>query len=58
LGAKLTTLLCIKIIVMKSKEVKTGCNLSEICTEGYGSKRAALPVVMMMIKVEATMPEL
>jgi hypothetical protein len=56
LDAKLTTLLYIKIIVTKSKEVKTGCNLAEICTEGYGSKRAALSVMMM--KVDDTMPEL
>jgi hypothetical protein len=40
-------LLCKKIIVVKSKEVKAGCNLAESCTEGYGSKRAVF--LMMMI---------
>jgi hypothetical protein len=34
-------LLCKKIIVAKSKEVKTGCNLAEYSKEGYGSKRAS-----------------
>jgi hypothetical protein len=27
-----------QIIVAKSKEVKTGCNLAESSKEGYGSK--------------------
>jgi hypothetical protein len=36
-----------KGIVAKSKEMKTGCNLAESSKEGYGSKRAVLP---MMIK--------
>jgi hypothetical protein len=47
LGA-LTTLVC-KKIVSKSKEVKTVCNLAESSKEGCGSKRAVLPVVMMMM---------
>jgi hypothetical protein len=38
-----------KIIVTKSKEVKTGCNLAESSKKGYGSKRAVLPVMMMMM---------
>jgi hypothetical protein len=33
-------LLCRKITGVKSKEVKTGCNLAESYKEGYGSKRA------------------
>jgi hypothetical protein len=32
----------------KSKGVETGGNLAEFCKEGYGSKRAVLPIVMMM----------
>jgi hypothetical protein len=44
LGAKLTTLLCKKIIVPKSKEVKTKSS-----KEGYGYKRAVLPLMMMMM---------
>jgi hypothetical protein len=38
----LTTLLRKNITVTKSQEVKTGCNLAESFTEGYGSKRAVL----------------
>jgi hypothetical protein len=33
LHARLTILLCKKITVAKSKEVKTGCNLAEISKE-------------------------
>jgi hypothetical protein len=40
-----------KIIVPKSKEVKTGSILAEFSKEGYGSKRAVLPMVMMMSTV-------
>jgi hypothetical protein len=29
--------------------VKTGCNLAESSKEGYGSKRAILPMMMMMM---------
>jgi hypothetical protein len=32
----------------KSKEVKTGCSLAESSKEGCGSKRAGLPMVVMM----------
>jgi hypothetical protein len=32
---------------MKSKEVRTGCNLAEFCEEGCGSKRAVLSLMMM-----------
>jgi hypothetical protein len=49
--ARLTTLLCDKITVAKSKEVKTGFNLAETSKEGYGSRRAVLPMMMLMIKV-------
>jgi hypothetical protein len=48
LDAKLTTLLCKKIIVTKSKEVKPGYSLAEYSKDGYGSKGAVLPMVMMM----------
>jgi hypothetical protein len=40
------TVLCKTITAAKSKEVKTGCNLTESCKEGYGSKRAVLPMMM------------
>jgi hypothetical protein len=43
------TLLCKKITVAKSKEVKTRCNLAESSKEGYGSKRAVLLLLLMMI---------
>jgi hypothetical protein len=29
--------------------VKTGCNLAESSKKGYGSKRAVLPMMMMMM---------
>jgi hypothetical protein len=38
LGARLTTLLCKRITVAKSKEVKITSNLAESFKEGYGSK--------------------
>jgi hypothetical protein len=47
LDARLTTLLREKIIVAISKEVKTGLNMAESCKEGYGSKRAVLPMMLM-----------
>jgi hypothetical protein len=30
-----------------SKEVKPGSNMAESCKEGYGSKRAVLPMMMI-----------
>jgi hypothetical protein len=36
-------------LVAKSKEVKNGSNLAETSEEGCGSKRAVLPVVMMIV---------
>jgi hypothetical protein len=50
LEARLTSLLCKKINVAKSKEVKTGLNLAESSKEGYGSKRALFPMIMTMVK--------
>jgi hypothetical protein len=47
LDAKLTTLLCKKNTVRKSKEVKTECNVAASPKEGYGSKRVVLPMMMM-----------
>jgi hypothetical protein len=44
----LTTLLCKQIAVTKPKEVKIGCNLTESSKEDYGSKRAVLPMMMMI----------
>jgi hypothetical protein len=35
-----------KIILAKSKEVKTGCNLAESSKEGYGSKRVVWSMMM------------
>jgi cytochrome b len=48
LDAGLTTLICNKITVTKSKEVKIGCNLAESSKEGHGSKGAVLLMMMMM----------
>jgi hypothetical protein len=41
------TFLCKKNIVAKSKEVKIGCSLAESSKEGYGSKRAVFPMMIM-----------
>jgi hypothetical protein len=49
LEARLTTLLCKRIIVARFKQMKTGCNLAEFSKEGYGSKGAVLPLMMMMM---------
>jgi hypothetical protein len=46
------TLHCKKIIVAKSKEVKTGCNLVESSQEVYGPIRAVLPMTMMMMTIK------
>jgi hypothetical protein len=46
----MTTLVCKRIVVAKSKELKTGCNLAECSKEGHGSKRAVLPMMMMIAK--------
>jgi hypothetical protein len=43
------TLLCKKITVAKSKEVKTRSNLTESSKEGYSSKRAVLPMMMIVM---------
>jgi hypothetical protein len=45
------TLLCKKCIVAKSKEVETGSNLAESSKECYGSERAVLPMMAMIIIV-------
>jgi hypothetical protein len=37
-----------KIAVAKSKDVKTVPNLTESCEEDYGSKSAALPMMMIL----------
>jgi hypothetical protein len=42
-------LLRTKIIGTKFQEVKTGCNQAEFSKEDYGSKRAVLPVMMIII---------
>jgi hypothetical protein len=51
LDARLTTLFGKRVIVVKSKEVETGCTLAEYSKEGYRSKRAVLPMLMMMISI-------
>jgi hypothetical protein len=50
-GRKADDLVLWKISVAKSKEVKTGCNLAEFSEEGYGSKRAAFPMMTMMMSL-------
>jgi hypothetical protein len=45
----LTTSLFKKVIVAKSKQEKIECNLVEHYMEGYGSKRAVLPMMMLMM---------
>jgi hypothetical protein len=37
------------VLSRNPKKVKTSCNLAEFSKEGYGLKRAVLPVMMMMI---------
>jgi hypothetical protein len=54
LEAKLTNLLCRKIIVTKSKEVKTRSNLAESSKEGYGSESAVLLLMITFIKHSIT----
>jgi hypothetical protein len=50
LDASLTALLCKKITVAKSKEVKTACNLAKSSKESYGSKRAVFPMMIIRNK--------
>jgi hypothetical protein len=47
MDARLSTLVCIKITVAKSKEVKTGSNPAESSKQDYGSKRTDLVVVVI-----------
>jgi hypothetical protein len=42
-------LLCKRITVAKSKEVKTRSNLAEYSKEDYGSKSVPLPVVVVVM---------
>jgi hypothetical protein len=48
---RLTALLCKKkkVIFAKSKEVNTGYILVKSSKESYGSKRAVLPIMMMLV---------
>jgi hypothetical protein len=55
LDAILKNLFCKKNIVAKSKDVKIGCDLAESSKEGYGSKRAVLPMMMMMMMMTTIM---
>jgi hypothetical protein len=48
MDARLTILLCRNIIDGNPKKVKTGCNLAESSKEGYGSKRAVLPMMVFI----------
>jgi hypothetical protein len=52
LDARLTTLLCKKVAVTKSKEVKTGCNLTESSKEGYGQKKGSFTIVVVLVVVD------
>jgi hypothetical protein len=36
---------------VKSKEMKTGSNLAKFSKEGYGSKRAVLPMTVMAMMI-------
>jgi hypothetical protein len=45
------TLLFEKITVAKSREVKIRSSLAEFSKEGYGSKSAVLPVMMLNIYI-------
>jgi hypothetical protein len=47
--SRLTTSACNKTTVAKSKELKTESNMAESSKKGYGSKRAVLPMKMMMM---------
>jgi hypothetical protein len=49
LEARLTNLLYEKIIVVKSKEVKTESNLGEPSEECYGLEGAVLPMMMICV---------
>jgi hypothetical protein len=49
LEARLTTLFCTKITVVKCRDVKAGQNPAETCKEGSASKEAVLPMMMMMM---------
>jgi hypothetical protein len=48
LDARLTTLLC-KIYWIRNRKKKNRCNLTESSKEGYGSRMAVLPMMMMMM---------
>jgi hypothetical protein len=52
LDARLTTFLSKTIAAVKSKEVKTGCNLAGSSNEGYDSKRNVLSMMMMMMMIQ------
>jgi hypothetical protein len=52
-GKGLMNLLCKRITVAKSKEVKTRHNRAKSSKEGCDSKRAVLPVMMMNDHTEA-----
>jgi hypothetical protein len=45
-----------KIIVAKSKELKTGSDLAESSKKGYDSKMAVLPTVTMMRRRKTEKP--
>jgi hypothetical protein len=49
LAATLTTFSVKKIIIAKFKEAKPGCNLAKSSMEDYGSERAILGMMIMMM---------
>jgi hypothetical protein len=49
LAERLTILFFKKLLLLKSKELKTRFNLAASSKEGYGSERTALSVMMIMM---------
>jgi hypothetical protein len=56
LDAGLATLLCKRIIIVRSKEVKPESNLAEPSKKVYGSKMAVLPMMMTMMMMRLRRP--
>jgi hypothetical protein len=50
LNTRLMTLLCKKEIIVVKSKAKARSNLAGSCKEGYGSKRAVLPMIILRIR--------
>jgi hypothetical protein len=48
---RLTTLLCKNILLLNKNKLNRMINLAESSKEGYDSKRAVLPMMIMMIRM-------